>query len=419
MSRLLRLYPARWRARYEAELQGILADRPLSLRDRADLVRGAIDAHLHPDLVVDPSAVLVGAGSGALATTGSLPSITAFATALAVAAFSLGGVLVLQAGGVLWGGRPLQHALLAIGGIALGLLLRRAGGTDPFARIGTTILLLSAAALFVPVLWEARLSLPATRRGWAFIAALTGATLVLGAVATIGGRGRLRRSIAQRPWRIARAVEVILVGGVVVWLLVRSGAPNGMDALRFADSLPAVTTVGVGGAIAGLGATLSGRPDRISGIALIGLAIALVAGHEAGSIRIVAAAMLGLALVSGWLGRRPWRRTDLAPGIDRRRMAAILAGGALLVSAGAGLVIATSGWVQHDGYPLLCEVERDACVMAAERHAGMVRARPDGTVVDMVRVARDGGVEICWTDEVIGRQCWRRSGTEALRPGRP
>jgi hypothetical protein len=93
--------------------------------------------------------------------------------------------------------------------------------------------------------------------------------------------------------------------------------------------------------------------------------------------------------------------------------------GALLVSAGAGLVIATSGWVQHDGYPLLCEVEGDACITAAERHVGIVRARPDGTVVDMVRVGRDGGVLMCWTDQVIGRQCWRTSGTETSRPTPP
>ena len=51
MSRLISLYPAAWRARYEPELRAILEDRPPSFRDRVDLVRGALDARLHPQLM--------------------------------------------------------------------------------------------------------------------------------------------------------------------------------------------------------------------------------------------------------------------------------------------------------------------------------------------------------------------------------
>lgn len=50
MSRLIDLYPAAWRERYGAELAELLAERPLAARDRLDLVRGAIDAHLDPQL---------------------------------------------------------------------------------------------------------------------------------------------------------------------------------------------------------------------------------------------------------------------------------------------------------------------------------------------------------------------------------
>ena len=46
--RLLRLYPGAWRRRYGHELAILLEDRPPTARDRVDLVRGAIDAHLHP-----------------------------------------------------------------------------------------------------------------------------------------------------------------------------------------------------------------------------------------------------------------------------------------------------------------------------------------------------------------------------------
>jgi hypothetical protein len=47
IARLLRLYPARWRSRYGDECAALLEERPLGLFDVADLILGAIDAHLH------------------------------------------------------------------------------------------------------------------------------------------------------------------------------------------------------------------------------------------------------------------------------------------------------------------------------------------------------------------------------------
>jgi hypothetical protein len=44
---LLALYPREWRDRYEEELVWLLSERPASLEDRIDLVRGAVDAQLH------------------------------------------------------------------------------------------------------------------------------------------------------------------------------------------------------------------------------------------------------------------------------------------------------------------------------------------------------------------------------------
>jgi hypothetical protein len=44
---LLRLYPARWRARYGDEFAAVLAERPLGPFDVADVLLGALDAHLH------------------------------------------------------------------------------------------------------------------------------------------------------------------------------------------------------------------------------------------------------------------------------------------------------------------------------------------------------------------------------------
>ncbi len=44
---LLRLYPARWRARYGDEFSTLLGERPLGPFDVADVLLGALDAHLH------------------------------------------------------------------------------------------------------------------------------------------------------------------------------------------------------------------------------------------------------------------------------------------------------------------------------------------------------------------------------------
>ena len=54
MSRLVRLYPPAWRERYLAEFAELLAERPPSLRDRFDIVRGAADAWLRPQVAGRP-----------------------------------------------------------------------------------------------------------------------------------------------------------------------------------------------------------------------------------------------------------------------------------------------------------------------------------------------------------------------------
>jgi hypothetical protein len=57
VSALLQLYPGAWRSRYGAEMEALLEDRRPGFRERVDLVRGAIDAWLHP---VVPSRVPAG-----------------------------------------------------------------------------------------------------------------------------------------------------------------------------------------------------------------------------------------------------------------------------------------------------------------------------------------------------------------------
>jgi len=50
MTRLLSLYPRDWRDRYEEEFRTLIAERPPSVGDRLDVLRGALDAHLHPQV---------------------------------------------------------------------------------------------------------------------------------------------------------------------------------------------------------------------------------------------------------------------------------------------------------------------------------------------------------------------------------
>ena len=48
MSDLLRLYPGAWRARYGDEMEALLEARRPGRRERLDLIRGALDAWIHP-----------------------------------------------------------------------------------------------------------------------------------------------------------------------------------------------------------------------------------------------------------------------------------------------------------------------------------------------------------------------------------
>jgi hypothetical protein len=51
MKWLLRLYPAAWRARYGEEFAAVLAGQRVSLGLLLDVIGGAVDAHLHPQIL--------------------------------------------------------------------------------------------------------------------------------------------------------------------------------------------------------------------------------------------------------------------------------------------------------------------------------------------------------------------------------
>lgn len=111
MSILIRLYPQPWRDRYEAEVLDLLAERPVSVRDAVDLVRGAADAHLHQP------------GRAPMPWTWRLPGLIALVAGCLVSLFVL---LVSSQSGPDWGlagsfpGMALMLMLVSLPGDYLG-----------------------------------------------------------------------------------------------------------------------------------------------------------------------------------------------------------------------------------------------------------------------------------------------------------
>ncbi len=122
MSRLIRLYPRAWRDRYGDEVAHLIHERPPTLADRIDLVRGALDAQLHPH-------VLVGEPEPG-PWTHRIPGLLALAAGAALAAGTLGIAFGTSSGGgaadSLVGG-AVMLMLISLPGDYLGSFGRRIG----------------------------------------------------------------------------------------------------------------------------------------------------------------------------------------------------------------------------------------------------------------------------------------------------
>jgi hypothetical protein len=167
-ARLIRLYPAGWRARYGDEFALVLADRPLGPFDVADVLLGALDAHLH----------LRGLGAASV-------HVKGFAMTLRIGGYAaiLGGVLwfIVLAGnaindgadaGAPWLGGALMVATIATLVALVGLsafqarrypLLTWAAFAIP--AIGGTVALLGAVAMTIS--GDSDRALVAGMSGWA------------------------------------------------------------------------------------------------------------------------------------------------------------------------------------------------------------------------------------------------------------
>lgn len=160
-SRYVGLYPRAWRDRYGEELDAILERERMGFRTRLDLVRGALDAHLHPAV---PSRLPI------------LAAVTASALAVAHAL-----ALAVQPVSTEWPGY-LEDALpLIIGSVAailpalLGLWLKLGDSDGALGRLGVIM------AVVGHVAWLVALVAAATRLAYG---PLTGAAAALAMAGT-------------------------------------------------------------------------------------------------------------------------------------------------------------------------------------------------------------------------------------------
>lgn len=162
-SGLLRLYPPEWRRRYEAEVAGILAERPVDLRARVDLLRGSIDAWLHPRR---PSRI---------------PSVAAFVGGAAWTA--AGAFVVVQPVPPDWPGYlvdVLPLTMVGVGAIlvaTIGLWLRLGDGAGPWARIALDL------AIAGHLVWFAALGAALVGMDYGLSTVIASTTAALAAVA--------------------------------------------------------------------------------------------------------------------------------------------------------------------------------------------------------------------------------------------
>ncbi len=162
MTALLRLYPKAWRARYGDEMEALLESRRPGLRERVDLLRGALDAWLHPAAPSRVPAVsaLIGGGlwtiTAAAVNTQRMPpdwpgyiaEVLPVATVAAVSLFIATVGCALRANGR--GRRPghVALALAVVGHVAwIGALVLTAtlGLASPLLAAGQGLAMLGAA----------------------------------------------------------------------------------------------------------------------------------------------------------------------------------------------------------------------------------------------------------------------------------
>jgi len=173
-ARYVRLYPRAWRDHYGDELEAVLEQDGLRLRTRLDLVRGAVDAHLHP----------------------GTPSPWPVVAALTASAFAVAHAWVLAAQPVPtdWPGYLEEALPLIIASVAalipgvLGLWLKLGDADGALGRIGVILSVVGYLA------WLVALLAAATRLAYGPLTAAAATVAMVGTAAlgvALVGRSRL------------------------------------------------------------------------------------------------------------------------------------------------------------------------------------------------------------------------------------
>jgi hypothetical protein len=183
----LRLYPRQWRERYASEMLAVLEARPIDRRMRVDLIRGALDAHLHPR------------------TPAQLPWVAAM---IGGAAWIVCGLAsALQPTAPDWPGFLLETIPIGVVGafatavVVVGIA-RRSGLEPPRGADGAQVMTLVAYGLWIAALLVAAIGGP--------YGAVTGACQSLAAIATVAV-GLVRWSVRDHP-----VAEIVLVAGAAM-----------------------------------------------------------------------------------------------------------------------------------------------------------------------------------------------------------
>ena len=154
---LVGLYPRRWRSRYGREMDEMLAAQPLTMRSAVDLLAGAIDARLNPQVLPAPRA----AAGGEMTMTTRMFRCGAHGLSRAdswrSAAWMVGGSLVLVGVGlalqVAIGRSALSDGLLYAAFPAALMLSNECTYFKPYSRAARLTLSGGGALLIVLLMW--------------------------------------------------------------------------------------------------------------------------------------------------------------------------------------------------------------------------------------------------------------------------
>lgn len=216
MTGLLRAYPRWWRERYRDEVEVLIEATPRRRGDRADILRGALDAWLHPPVPsrIPAVAALVGGGLWTVVAAGVLTQpappdwpgyiVDVLGAALVSVAFLLVALVGIAIRGFDAVGRPMGLLVLVAGAGYLAWMFALVGSMfatvdGPTLAAAQTLAMVATTAIGVALLrigdeWIGSLVLLA---GVALLVPWAGAWLAFGAAWTAIGVGL----VIERPQR--------------------------------------------------------------------------------------------------------------------------------------------------------------------------------------------------------------------------